>query len=344
MGPIYDTNAQRIDQTPGSTIVGDAALRLTIQGDGGYASDNRKHLVTANYTGGVKYFLQLRSEDTFTNAADIAYAYVASDTVAIGAMAQLRDSTQRENDRDYTFAATGGYVDWRVSDAVVVRGTGGYQRFYYYPVQRYSYQAATGGVQVRARLPKDFSIAGSYDFSARFFDSAALRFEFRDDVTGDSFFTPLGYNRFDTLHDGGLGLTWNGVVLTSLSYHLLYNASNSDSESYLRHRVQLTLTAELPWRLVFFLRGQIQISTYSQKSVVSGQTALADDDENQSAIVAVLSRPVFEKGSVMIALDLTYGFYHSELTSAVNRFPYDRHVVSFGVAVVWASTRRGDKP
>lgn len=88
-----------------------------------------------------------------------------------------------------------------------------------------------------------------------------------------------------------MGATYTGPIRADLDYQLTVTDSNSDGQSVLRHAGVLTLTKDLPWRVVGTVRGELQLLSFSDPLVVNrlaGQAFESIEDENRNSLLVQL--------------------------------------------------------
>jgi hypothetical protein len=153
---------------------------------------------------------------------------------------------------------------------------------------------------------RSVELAAFAGIEARAYDSVALAnapcpdSEVFEDVPSCPAGTSLP--RRDRYHRVGAEVTWVGRVVAALGYQLSVTDSNSFGQSLVRHRVNLSATTSLPWRLFGTALATLQFDQYLDGLLVQedlqNQTFTTLDDENRSSLQLRLARPVSEMWSI----------------------------------------------
>ncbi|HEU0032277.1 MAG TPA: hypothetical protein VFQ53_16715 [Kofleriaceae bacterium] len=107
---------------------------------------------------------------------------------------------------------------------------------------------------------------------------------------------PTSLLRRDRYHRIGVDLTWTGSIVATVGYQVTVTDSNSFGQSFVRHRVGLSATKDLPWQLYGTVLATLQLDQYLDGLIVQedvqNQTFTTLDDENRSSLQGRLARPL----------------------------------------------------
>lgn len=116
-------------------------------------------------------------------------------------------------------------------------------------------------------------------------------------------------------------------LFLSLGYIAERSLSNSQGESYTRHRLYGVLATRLPFEITAATRGSLQLTHYDDGISLGQRLFLAEDDESQNSLQLSLTRPWF--GGVNVEARLAW--YGNELAKGGVRF--SRTTASLGLRV-----------
>jgi hypothetical protein len=170
------------------------------------------------------------------------------------------------------------------------------------PADRYDWRGPTASLRLDLTLweqgegARSLELAALFGFEARAYDSFANASACpegappsRDCYTGTSL------RRSDRFQRGGLELTWTGRFVAAASYQLAVTDSNSYGQSIVRHRVTLSATRNLPWRLYGTALATLQLDNYPDGLPIDDlatQSFTTLDDENRSSLQVRIARPL----------------------------------------------------
>jgi hypothetical protein len=111
---------------------------------------------------------------------------------------------------------------------------------------------------------------------------------------GQTEFACLGLGdraRVDLEPHAGVMFAYTGAVILEARYLAALVQSNSFGQSYLRHRVEASLTAELPLELLVTLRGVLQLTQFLDPLLLSRDVGILNlDEENRNVVSLRLAR------------------------------------------------------
>lgn len=144
---------------------------------------------------------------------------------------------------------------------------------------------------------RSLELSALFGFEARAYDSFANANACPEGAPPDKeCYTGTSLRRSDRFQRGGVELTWTGGFIAAASYLLSVTDSNSYGQSIVRHRVTLSATRDLPWRLYGTALATLQIDHYPDGQPVERdlvtQTFTTLDDENRSSLQVRLARRV----------------------------------------------------
>jgi hypothetical protein len=137
--------------------------------------------------------------------------------------------------------------------------------------------------------------------------------------------------RTDLALAAGLAVTYTGTVLIDGRYDVTYDRSNSFGQSYVRHRLEVGVTSELPWNLVGTLRAVVQVSQSLDGLLFAPEVGvLTIEDENRNALSLQLVREL----TPTLGLELRSTIYRNEF--ATREAGFARETVYLGLlARLW---------
>ena len=172
------------------------------------------------------------------------------------------------------------------------------------PADRYDWRGPTASVRLDLTLwerdegARSIELSALFGFEARAYDSFANASACPEDAPPmeKGCFTGTSLPRSDRFQRGGLELTWTGRFVAAAAYQLSVTDSNSYGQSIVRHRVTLSATRDLPWRLYGTALATVQLDNYPDGLPVDRdpqtQTFTTLDDENRSSLQVRIARPV----------------------------------------------------
>ncbi len=315
-GPGYDTNARRDFVSAGVPTSGDGFF----YGLGvleGRVDFERAHLLASYDVAGRKFVTQ-PSEDTIVQNLQLDGTVALGKSFSAGLSGRARD--RRGADRDYSDLFGQGVVAFTPDEALDVRLTAAAHRFVYWPRFAYSYFGPEFGLQARYRFDRRHSASAFGTLGLRTYN--ALTHADPNNPT-----PPTAVTRADSMVLAGAAYSYRGPFHLTVAYSYFEQASNSFGETLRRHRVAVTAGVRLPWRLMLFASGAVQLNQFPDGVYLSPDLQVLEDDENSTALTTKLVRPLTDH----IDLDLRYALYFNTLPQ--NNFLYLRQVVSLGASV-----------
>jgi hypothetical protein len=143
-----------------------------------------------------------------------------------------------------------------------------------------------------------------------------------------SCFVPSGLTRSDVHHALGGEAVYTGERMYSARYELEVHDSNSDGHSLLRQRLELGVTAELPWQLLVTAEGALLLDIYLDSLLLArdayAQSFVSIDDENRNRLALHVARPLGDR----LAAELRYSLSSNELSG--RDFAFRRQTLYLG--------------
>lgn len=176
--------------------------------------------------------------------------------------------------------------------------------FVYKPEHRYDWRGPTASVRFDLTLwerdegARSLELSALFELEARTYASFANASACEEDappMDGDCY-AGTSLLRSDRFQRGELELTWTGRFIAATSYQLTVVDSNSYGQSLVRHRVTLSATRNLPWRLYGTALAMLQLDHYPDGLpvgvIINTQTFTALDDENHSSLQVRIARKI----------------------------------------------------
>ena len=139
---------------------------------------------------------------------------------------------------------------------------------------------------------------------------------------------PTDGGRHDLMHIALAELAYTGERLYSLRYQAQVNDSNSFTQSFVRHRVDVGMTTELIADIFLTARGTLQFNVFLDSLLitqdVNSQTFVSIDDENRNSLSLVLSKDL----SDAVTAEARYVIYSNEF--ATRELDFRRQTAYFG--------------
>jgi hypothetical protein len=173
----------------------------------------------------------------------------------------------------------------------------------YKPDRSYDWRGPTASVRLDLTLwerdegARSVELSALFGFEARAYAGEALASACPEGAPPmDICYAPTSLKRSDRFQRGGLELTWTGGFVAAAAYQISVTDSNSYGQSIVRHRVTLSATRDLPWRLYGTALATLQLDHYPdglpvERDLVT-QTFTALDDENRSSLRVRIARHV----------------------------------------------------
>jgi hypothetical protein len=173
--------------------------------------------------------------------------------------------------------------------------------FAYKPDRSYDWRGPTASVRLDLTLwerdegARSVELSALFGFEARAYAGEALASACPEGAPPmDICYAPTSLKRSDRFQRGGLELTWTGGFVAAAAYQISVTDSNSYGQSIVRHRVTLSATRNLPWRLYGTALATLQLDKYPdglplRRDLVT-QTFSTLDDENRSSLQVRVAR------------------------------------------------------
>jgi len=175
--------------------------------------------------------------------------------------------------------------------------------FVYKPEHSYDWRGPTASLRLDLTLwerdegARSVELSALFGFEARAYDSFATASVCANDAPPKpECYAGTSLRRSDRFQRGGLELTWTGRFVAAAAYQLSVTDSNDYGQSIVRHRVTLSATRDLPWRLYGTALATLQLDRYPdglpvERDLVT-QTFTTLDDENRSSLQVRIARHV----------------------------------------------------
>jgi hypothetical protein len=361
LGPEYDSNANRAETitTPGATNVDKPTdsflVRTTTKLSLSWQSGISLLRVSGGLAGKVFFNPDVADQNTLVGQINLDEQLALGRYVDLGFAGDYYDAGQLDVLPPCAALGCNRHRDFRSgSNALRISLLGepgdltlsvGYRGFQYKPDESFDFNAvqATAVGAARLRITRgetihEIGVTASYHFERRWFSGPReyLSNEVIDNIQCDpsrpyyKCIKPASDSRADYYHEMGLELSYLGPVLFTVGYGLQLNDSNSFAFSLLRHLLTVRLAGRLPWQLYATVKAQLAFASYFDPQILGetqNQTCACLEDENRSAVILDLERPIGKTG---VAVEARYSYFTNELgQSGVD---FNRHVVYLGVS------------
>ncbi len=314
-GAEVDTNVQRVETGPGlmTERVGAAVGRF------GAKLDHRGKVVRGGYALALSAMSRVvgnaeaASENVTLLVADLRWLRAVGERpVSVGFAITGADAMPLSGGNGArTFRTIGaeGLLVLRGGDERALTIAIGGRSFTYKPERAFDWIGPTASVRLDLTLwqpaggTRSLELGAFAGAEARAYDSQALASACPDDAPPDpTCFAGTSLPRRDRYQRLGVELTSVGRVVAAINYQLTVTDSNSFGQSLVRHRVGVSATTDLPWKLYGTALATLQIDQYLDGLIVQkdlqNQTFTTLDDENRSSLQLRLAREVSGAWSV----------------------------------------------
>lgn len=313
-GAEGDTNVQRVETGPSSAErIGAGAARV------GAKVDHRGKLASGAYAlqlstlARVVGHADIRSENVALLAGDARWLRaVGQRPVAIGAGITAADAvslTSQIGARTFSNLGADALLSLRDGESGALTIAAGARRFRYKPDHDFDWSGPTASARLDLTLwepaggTRSVELAATLGIEARSYASTALASACPTDAPpSPDCFAGTSLPRRDRHHRAAVEVTWIGGVIAAAGYQLSVTDSNSFGQSLVRHRVTLSATTDLPWKLYGTALATLQIDQYLDGLIVQKdlqhQEFTSLDDENRSSLQLRLARELTESWSV----------------------------------------------
>jgi hypothetical protein len=307
-GAEGDTNVQRVETGPSSAPrVGAPAGRV------GAKVDHRGRILDGLYALQLSTLARLvghsdiRSENVALLAGDARWLRpVGERPVAVGAGITAADAislTSQVGARTFSNLGADALLSLRDGETRALTIAAGVRRFRYKPDHDYDWSGPTASARLDLTLwepaggTRSVELAAAIGVESRSYSSTALASACPSDAPpSPDCFAGTSLPRRDRHHRAGVEVTWIGGVIAAAGYQLSVTDSNSFGQSLVRHRVTLSATTDLPWKLYGTALATLQIDQYLDGLIVQKdlqhQEFTSLDDENRSSLQLRLAREI----------------------------------------------------
>jgi hypothetical protein len=366
LGPEYDTNANRAEVVQGMANVDQPTASPLVRTTTKMSLSWQSGISLLRLSGGLgaKVFFNpdVQDQDTLVGELGLDERLSLGRFVDLGVAGDYHDAGQLDVAPPCADMGCNRRRDFRTGSANLrlsfIEGpgdltlSGGWRAFQYKPDESYDFEAAQASAVAAARTHvgqgehlHEIGFAASYHLERRWFSGV----RWQNNICGPgepitaACIQPdaMGTKREDWFHEADFELSYLGPVYATLGYGLQLNRSNSFGYSLLRHILTVRLAGRLPGQLYATLKAQLLLASYFDPQILgetTNQTCLCLEDENRSAVIVDLERPIGKSG---LAVEARYSFYTNEIADTQAQFM--RHVIYVGVSykVGW---RLGKKP
>ena len=313
-GAEGDTNVARVDSKPGNERIAAPVARF------GAKLDHRGKLargtLSLHLSGIARVITDAAAtrESTALTIGDMRWMRQVGDRpVAAGLAVSGADASGFGDDNERLFRSIGGdgLVMLRSGDTRAFTLGVGVRAFQYKidPDFNWIAPAATARLDMTLWEPaggtRSVELSAFAGIEARAYESnAAANICPPDEMPEDPRLcvAPTSLSRRDRYHRIGAEVTWTGRVVAVLGYQLASIDSNSFGQSFVRHRVNVSATTDLPWKLYGSALAILQYDQFLDGLIVQedlqNQTFTTLDDENRSSLQLRLARELTEALSI----------------------------------------------
>jgi hypothetical protein len=225
------------------------------------------------------------------------------------------------------------------TDGPILGASAGYRYFAYKPDASFDFRGGHIGVTAAQRLrPGDatwrLDATLAYSAGLRGYDAPALANVCAPSTqVTPSCLVATGFARSDLFHDAAIEVVYTGGVILGARYGLQLNDSNSFGQSLVRHRLELSVTADLVLGLVLTAKGVLQLDQYLDALLLGGDvgTFVSVEDEARNGVILHLTRELDDAWLV----EARYAFYANAFASQA--VAYQRQTAYLGVVYAWRS-------
>jgi len=341
LSSLYDSNvhrAYRIDNENKTMytdkVSGDVAARMILQGLASFRTSTSLRGNLA-YTVGFKKFARFTDEDVLVNKLEAGVWANLGTRSVMGLYGSFKDKDQRG--REEVSSRLPGARDYRRGGAGIRATTfagplrfnigAGYSFLDHKPREftPYSNQSYTISFESIYLLAKgEFRIKAGYYFSRLFYKGMAY-------TEKGNTISEMSVHRKDSLHVLEASTAWHGPLLIEVGYRFWLNQSNSAGETFQAHSVRLTLSADLFANVGARLICNLKLKKLVDGFYLSGVLPLAEEDENQNSVLAVLDTDLSDD----ISVELGFAYYGNELSKG--GYSFSRSLAFLSMTGKWGN-------
>jgi hypothetical protein len=235
-------------------------------------------------------------------------------------------------DHDFRTGAAAAALTLRSDDDHRLEVTAGGRFFEYKPDESFDFHGVLLGATLSRRLRSEdatweLAYGVSYTAAERAYRGQALASFCGDRPIVASCLLPTGIDRADLFHDLGLEVSYTRAFIASLRYGLQYNDSNSFGQSLVRHRVEVSGTAELFFDIVLNAKVVLVVNQFLDALLLAGDvgTFITVEDEARNGVILHATRDL----GPAVTLEARYSFYANAFAQAA--LEYRRHTMYLGI-------------
>ena len=352
-GAEYDSNPGHVEQITGDETVKGAPL-LRLQGRIGVAWVPRlNHVLSFRAGGAAKQFATKpgRQENAFALDTMAGYQRGITKDTDLSLVARYQGvfgdallGRGGGNQRVFSLVTLAPTWDHYLSDSsqILVRVTG--SAFFYPPDRDQDFFGVGGTLRFTKTIRfddqqtgldltpaislKSMELIGAYRISVNRYRGNSLTDQCPPDALEPACILETEDHRRDVRHTFTTELSYSGSRIYGLQYQLQFTDSNSFGYSSLRHRLEASISTELPGSLLATLRGVLIYTAFLDPLLltrdVQSQDFVAIDDENRNAMILHLARDIGEAWTI----DARYAIYSNEF--ATDHVSFRRQIVFVG--------------
>ena len=178
-------------------------------------------------------------------------------------------------------------------------------------------------------LPRSLDFSLSYSAETQHYRGEALENACPSEELEPTCIVPKNSSRRDIRQVASLGITYLGETIYTARYELQHIDSNSFGSSLLRHRGEVSFSANLPLDLLISLKGTLHYNIFLDPLLlardVQNQDFFTLDAENRNGLIVHLAKDVRRNWTV----EAKYAIYTNEFAS--NEIPFRRQLAYLGV-------------
>lgn len=338
-GTEVDSNVHRITTERGAEEAA-AGARLALRVASLFRPAER-HLVRISALAAARLFpsSEASNEDVGVLAADARWD-VAVGAAAPGLRLSYYDADVASStgtgagvDHDFRTGAAAGALTLRSDDDHRLELTAGGRFFQYKPDPDFDFAGVQLGASLGRRLRSEdatweLSWAASYNVAQRAYGGRALaNLCPAGQPIAPSCLLVTSADRADLFHDLGFEISYTRAFIAALRYALQINDSNSFGQSLVRHRVEVSGTAELFLDIFVTAKVVLVFNRYLDALLLAGDvgTFITIEDEARNGVILHATRDL----SRALTLEARYAFYANPFAQAA--LEYRRHTFYLGL-------------
>jgi hypothetical protein len=347
-GSELDTNVHRAVGAGGPAATTPAAGgRLGARAALAWRASRRHALRVRGVAAGKAFAVpgEAAEENVAVFSGDARWEARLADSLGWAALLSYYDAIERHGasnaDRDFRTGDAAGALTLLAEGGHRLTATAGYRLFRYKPNPAFDFAGEHAGLTWRKSWQKaedapTWDLSLSYNAHRRRYDGGAYINTCAPDVDVEpGCLAPAGMPRVDLFHAAAVELTWTSTRILGARYELQIDDSNSFGQSFLRHRLDLSATTELPRDVFLTAKLVVQINRSLDPVLFTCDacTFLTVEDESRNAIILHLTRDF----SDALTLEARGAFYTNAFTT--DGVEYRRATLYFGAIYSFGSLR-----